>query len=45
MANRKRNISFGRPPEPEFIKKLKEKHGITRGPDIETKVSKFLSNY
>lgn len=38
MANRKRNIAFARPEEPEFIKKLKQRAGITRGPDIETKV-------
>ncbi|CAG2159384.1 unnamed protein product [Oppiella nova] len=37
MANRKRNISFAKPEEPDFIKKLKAKHGITAGPDVDTK--------
>ncbi|XP_054165055.1 uncharacterized protein KIAA1143 homolog [Oppia nitens] len=37
MANRKRNISFARPEEPEFIKKLKQRAGIVKGPDVDTK--------
>jgi hypothetical protein len=38
MSNRKRNVEFLKPEEPDFIKKLKARVGITDGPNIETKV-------
>ncbi|CAG2101995.1 unnamed protein product [Medioppia subpectinata] len=37
MSGRKRNIAFSRPEEPDFIKKLKARAGITAGPEIDTK--------
>jgi len=38
MSNRKRNVQFLKPEEPDFIKKLKARAGLTEGPDVETKV-------
>lgn len=37
MSN-KRNISFTKPPEPSFIKKMKESMGYQEPDTIETKV-------
>ena len=35
----RRNVAFVKPPEPEFLKKFKEKSGYKEGPDVNTKVS------
>jgi hypothetical protein len=42
MSNRKRNVEFLKPEEPDFIKKLKASVGLTDGPNIETKVFIFF---
>lgn len=38
MSKRKNNITFTRPEDPSFLKRMKEQIGYKEGPSVDTKV-------
>jgi hypothetical protein len=44
MANKKRNVVFSKPDEPDFLKRIKSDIGYKEGDTVETKVHHFLLN-
>lgn len=42
MSRKKHNVSYIKPNEPKFLRKLKEQIGYKEGPTIDTKVLYFI---
>lgn len=41
-GGKKGGVTFTKPPEPAFLRKMKEQMGFQEGPNVDTKVSKEL---